>query len=316
MKTKNINRLIDNIPVIIYNKVNTNYKLVKENNYNEIINKNFIKENKKIKGKFKEYLNIFTNILNEDLKNCNFNNFNNNIKELNILEKYSEYKGFIKYASYYTKDNKIEIYNKKIEQSIFHELLHMASTKQINNKLILSGFSIIDFKSLKKYGVFLNEGYTEYLNSKYFGIANTYKTQIEFLKMIEKIIGGDLMQQMYFNADLKGLINELLKYNNTKKEVLEFILNTDIIHKYRFSLSPLKRLKLKRACIKVNEFLINSYNNKLIKEMKNHKSIITESTKFMNDLISIQIDFKSNYYYIREMNNYHEKEINKKKLTL
>ena len=111
------------------------------------------------------------------------------------------------------------------------------------------------------------------------------------------------MQQMYFNADLKGFINELIKYKNTKKEVLEFIINTDIMHECRYSINPLKRLKLKRATIKVNAFLVKTYYVKLLQDNIKYNDIVKELTIFMNDLVDIDIDFKSNYYYMDEVKN-------------
>jgi len=272
----------------------------------------FVNNNKKLKEKFHLYLHDFVSKLNKNLKDCNFENFCNNVKNVKIKEKYSKIKGFFIYASYFTKDNKIALYNKNFENHLSHELLHMASTKKINKKLILCGFGIIDLKKRKKYGMFLNEGYTEYLNSIYFNIGGTYTTQVDFIKMLEKIIGKELMQKMYFNSDLKGLINELIKYKNSKEEVLEFIINTDLIHKYRYSLIPLKRLKLKRATLKVNSFLVKSYYIKLLNENKKSNQIIKELTNFMNELVDIDIDFKSNHYYMEEAKNYYDKEIKMK----
>ena len=318
MNIKNIDELINNdiIPVIIYNELPSNYKTQKQNNNIKITMNEFVENNKQLKHKFHLYVNDFISKLNQDLKNCNLDNFCNNVKNVKIEEKYSKTKGFLKYASYFTKDNKITLYNKNWENNLSHELLHMSSTKKISKELILCGFAIIDFKKLKKYGTFLNEGYTEYMNFKYFNNAEIYETQIGFVKQLEKIIGEYLMQQMYFNADLKGFINELTKYKNTKKEVLEFILNTDIIHKYRYSINPLKGLKLKRACIKVNAFLVKSYYVKLLNENKKYNEIVKEMTDFINELLDIDIDFKSNYYYMDEVKDYYDKEIKKKKLTL
>ena len=314
MKTRNIDKLItsDIIPIIIYNEPKSNYKIQKRNNNIKIRMNEFVNNNKKLKQKFHLYLNDFISKLNKNLKDCNFENFCNNVKNVKIQEKYSKTKGFLKYASYFTKSNRIALYNKNFENHLSHELLHMASTKKINNKLILCGFCIIDFKKLKKYGIFLNEGYTEYLNSIYFNTGGTYTTQIGFIKMLEKIIGEKIMQQMYFNSDLKGLINELEKYKNSKEEVLEFIINTDIIHKYRYSLIPLKRLKLKKATLKVNAFLVKSYYVKLLNENKKSNQVLKELTNYMNELVDIHIDFKTNYYYMEEAKNYYDKEIKTK----
>jgi len=322
MDIKNIDKLINNeiIPVIIYNKLPSNYKIQKQNNNIKIAMNEFVENNKQIKNKYHLYLNEFISKLKKHFKHCNFDNFCNNVTTIKFIEKNSKIKGFLTFASYFTRDNKIEIYNDEDSLYLNHELLHMVSNKKINKKLIITGFGMIDFKKRKKYGIFINEGYTEHLNRKYFYpnaiVGNqipTYRTQVKFVQNIEKIIGEYLMQQMYFNADLKGLINELIKYKNTKEEVLEFIINTDIMHECRFSINPLKRLKLKRAAIKVNAFLVKSYYVKLLNNNLTHKNIVKEMTNFMNDLVDIDIDFKSNYYYMDEVKDYYDKEIKKKK---
>lgn len=315
MNIKNIDKLIKDeiIPVIVYNELPSNYKIQRQNKNIKIAMKEFTENNKKIKQKFHNYLNDFVSKLTKNLNNCNFDNFCKNVKSVKFEEKYSKIKGSHTYGAYFTRKNKIELYNKNFENCLDHELLHMASNKKINNKLILDGFCIIDFKKWKKYGVFLNEGYTEHLSSKYFKSTDVYKTQIGFIKLLEKIIGIELMKKMYFNADLKGLIEELMKYNNTKKEVLEFILNTDIIHKYRCSLTPVNRFKLKRATLKANAFLVKSYYAKLLKEKLTFNKTTIELTKFMNELIDVKVGFKSNYYYMDDARNYYNNVIEKKK---
>ena len=319
MKIKNIDKLINNeiIPVIIYNELPSNYKIQKQNNNIKIAMNEIV--NNKIKEKFHIYLNDFILKLNKNLKDCNFENFYNNAKNLEIEEKYSDNKNYFKTAGYLANTNIIRLYKKNYKEDLNHELLHMASNKIINNNLILNGFSILDYKKFKKFGIFITEGYTEHLNRKYFYpnaiVGNqipTYRTQVKFVQQIEKIIGGYLMQQMYLNADLKGFINELIKYKNTKEEVLEFILNTDIMHECRYSINPLKRLKLKRATIKVNAFLVKSYYVKLLNDNLKYEEIIKEMTNFMNELVDIDVDFESNHYYMEEAKNYYDKEIKMK----
>ena len=320
---KNLLKLINSntIPIIIYNNILDNYKIIKNNNNVNIQTKSFIKENKiikdninkKISNKYYKYIEIFINTLNNSLKHCNFDNLNNNIKDITIIENFSKIIGFLLYASYHVKDNKILLYNKNFSNNLNHELFHMASTKKVNNKLILTGFAIIDSKKRKKYGIFLDEGYTEYLNSKYFSTSDVYNTQKAFIKKIEDIIGSELMEQMYFNGDLKGLIYELMKYSNTLDNVLEFIINTDYIHKNLYTINLLKRIKLKKACESINAFLVKSYYAKI--QNKNYNTKVKELTKYMNELVDIDIDFKSNYYYMNNIRDYYKK-INQKQKKL
>jgi len=315
MQTKKFEKIINNeiIPVIIYNELPNNYKIQKQNNNKKIISKEFKKNNKQIKEKFYLYINKYISILNKNLIHCNLENTTNNIKNIKIEEKYSKRKSFLLNASYYTKDNKIILYNKNhYKKSLSHELLHMSSTKKINDKLYLCGFAIVDFKAKKKYGTFINEGYTEYLNGKYFNNAEVYETQMEFAKQLEKIIGVKLMEEMYFNADLKGLISELMTYKNTKNEVLEFILNTDIIHRFEYPILPLNKLKVKKAALQINAFLIKTYYVKLLKEELSYEEILKQMIIYINELSNINIGYKSNEYYIKETKEYYKKTQKKK----
>jgi len=315
MQTKKYEKIINNeiIPVIIYNELPNNYKIQKQNNNKKIISKEFKKNNKQIKEKFYLYINKYISILNKNLIHCNLENTTNNIINIKIEEKYSKRKSFLLNASYYTKDNKIILYNKNhYKKSLSHELLHMSSTKKINDKLYLCGFAIVDFKAKKKYGTFINEGYTEYLNGKYFNNAEVYETQMEFAKQLEKIIGVKLMEEMYFNADLKGLISELMTYKNTKNEVLEFILNTDIIHRFEYPILPLNKLKVKKAALQINAFLIKTYYVKLLKEELSYEEILKQMIIYINELSNINIGYKSNEYYIKEIKEYYKKTQKKK----
>ncbi len=314
MKISDIDILIENdiIPVIIYNEISDVCKLQKNNNI-KIINEKYTKENLGVKDKFYMCLNNFAFVLN-NLKHCNFENFTNNIKTLNIKEKYSKLIGKIFCASHDPRTNEICLYNKNFEYILYHELLHMASSKKINNELILSGLTIIDLKNRKKYGVFLNEGYTEYIVLKYFNKdMDVYKIQVNFIKQLEKIVGEELMEQMYFNADLKGLINELMKYKNTKEEVIEFISNLDLVHKYMNSLNLIKILKIQKLFIKATAFLVKSYYAKLMNDNLTYKDRIKELNKYMNELVDIDIiGFKSKYDNVEESYKYYSKELKKK----
>ena len=303
--TKILNNNINT--VIKYTDINNNYILCKENFNKNMVNKEFIIENNKIIEKVYKYLNVFSDTLNTKLKHCNFKNLNNNIKTAIILEKKFSVSKYYCCASYLTKKNRIVLYNKNIEENIYHELLHLASTKKINDNLFMSGFTFSDYKNKLKIGSFLDEGYTEYLCSKYFIGGNTYLTQIDFVKVVELIVGKKLMEKMYFNADIVGLINELTKYGNTREEVLEFIINTDIIHLYRFSKSPFKRIKLKKCTISVNNFLVKTYYNKLLQKGIKPKYINMGLNLFVNSLMNIFIGNEFNYNYMNEANEFYRK---------
>lgn len=133
---------------------------------------------------------------------------------------------------YYDRDNKIKLEyyqdrrasKESIKETLIHELLHMASTKELEDGT-LSGFELPYLLGLS-----LNEGYTEYLTEKYFTKGMEYvksnNVDIFFAKGIENIIGPKKMQEFYFNADLNGLINELSQYS-TKEEIIRLIFSID-----------------------------------------------------------------------------------------
>ena len=116
----------------------------------------------------------------------------------------------------YYKDRRIS--KESIEETLIHELIHMASTRTTKDGNI-TGFEIPYYIGLN-----LNEGYTEYITEKYFIKGNAYvksKSMNLFLaKGIENIVGQERMQELFFDANLKGLVDELSKYDkevNIKK---------------------------------------------------------------------------------------------------
>lgn len=273
---KSINKNINSI--IVYNELDKNFILEKNHKNKKIETKTFLKThkilknnlNKKIEEEYRKIINNFFNKLSRKLPHCNFDNLNNNISSLKIRLS----KNYRKYVvgSYYPMRNRIKIREKNDKSTFYHELLHMASRKYINKHCIISGFKYSDFNKNLFFGNFINEGYTEYLNTKYFSINNIcYKSNISIVIILEKIIGKELMEKMYFNADVIGLINELMKYDNTLDSVIEFIINTDYIHKNQYTLNPIKKLKLKSINEKVNVFLVKTYRTKLKRIRENNE---------------------------------------------
>lgn len=205
------------------------YKLTKED-YFDIKNKTYGKEI----IEFKETLFKTFNI--EDL-----NILKSNIKYLDIKEKNSFLKlkcKNITAGKYKPKENKISILKEFKNQALNHELFHMATTiYDEETKKIFSGFMQINLENKKKFGIGLNEGYTDYLTYKYFKNNNfesaslSYKICTFYAEKLEQIIGKEKMQSLYLNADLHGLITILLKYDEIRN-ICEFILALDrIIYK-------------------------------------------------------------------------------------
>ena len=212
-------------------------------------------------------------------------------------------------AGYNVKTNKLFICKKTQLKNLPHELLHMASRKKISDKYYCCGFDITNLKKYKKYGVFINESYTELLNEKYFYESNCYTINKTYANLLEIIIGKELIEKMYFNSDLVGLINELMKYNNSLEEVVKFIINTDIIHENLFKLSIIKRIKLRNALIKTNDFLIKTYYEKVKSYTKNEEDINIAMKLFISVLKTIKIDIGFNDKYLKNIEKYKEKKL-------
>lgn len=174
------------------NKIVSEFYVILSSNFNSnIFNKNI--ENLKIKKRDIKLLDLFAIAAGVPINDGGYDDIKNSIELL--------------VTSNETTDD--------LRSTLMHELLHMASSK--NNEF--TGFSqIINTNyGIKKIGSGLNEGYTEKLNREYFSKVtdfSIYDELIELTTKIENLVGKEKMQELYFNADLYGLFNEIIKYDN------------------------------------------------------------------------------------------------------
>lgn len=189
--------------------------------------------------KYNEIIIKFTKMLEYNFPHCNLSSFYKNMETAEItveinnlirkLYKLLGYKGL-----YFQKNNKILLMRhksmKEYEDTLSHELLHLASFKKVG-KIYFGGFS--QYSKNKKYriGRYLNEGYTEYLNQKYFTKEKTtsYSEVKDFAQCIERIIGTKKMEKLYFDSNLNGLIEELEKYSS-KENIINLIKKIDFYY--------------------------------------------------------------------------------------
>ena len=152
-------------------------------------------------------------------KNFKTVNIDLNKAKLNIIDDNSILDG-----EYNIVENKMNIYNM---DSVYHELLHLASTR-LENNFIFSGFSILNREKQEDVTNYFNEGYTQLLTNRYFeNVSDAYEAQVEIVEEVEKIIGKEKMEELYFKADTDSLINEFEQYEsreNISRENLELIL--------------------------------------------------------------------------------------------
>ncbi|MBR1386733.1 MAG: hypothetical protein IJ568_07880 [Bacilli bacterium] len=274
------------------------------NNFEKyILCRNYDKEEKIIKF-YEENLNkIIKNPYLEHFYNIMINNFNKedlvllnyNIKTLVINYSSLKFESFNAHAKikgiYNSEHNIIKISKDYIDESIYHEFLHMASSYFTKDRIDHSGLSQtrITKNDFINIGSTLNEGYTEVLNKRYFQdelYTSVYPFESFISELIEEIIGKRKMEKMYLSADLNGFINELSKYDD-KENVIDLIKSLDILYcdlpndlKYENLYSIFNTI----VNIAVNE----SYNNdreKLLRILNNiPKKVKTNDCEFNFDV--------------------------------
>ena len=200
----------------------------------------------------------FLEILEKNFKPEDLTFFLRNLQSLDF-KKMKEINGDT--IGYYTpSNNKITLLEGVDSNTIIHELFHMASTYRDNeNDISYSGFH--QRKKDFDFGRGLNEGYTELLANRYSNTdeATCYVYEKKYVTLLEEIIGKDSMQSLYLQANLKGLINELTKYQ-TEENIIQFIQNLDLWEKYQDAEHLKGRMD---NCLKnIETFLIETYLEK------------------------------------------------------
>lgn len=211
---------------------------------------------------YKALTTDFINVITQIIKPQNLTIFYNNINTVLINQgKKNIFNPFI-VAEYDAPKNIVLLGNNHYINSLFHELLHMASTI-FQDGIIYSGLSE------QNIGIGLNEGYTELLAKRYFDKSsnNGYIFETQIAKLLELIIGQEKMESYYFNANLYGLIEELRKYNNFYS-IDKFIANLDSLALREISpgFSDNFVTEASNSLKFIIDFLCNTYVSKLKKE--------------------------------------------------
>ena len=320
-KQNSIEKIVKNLKKIVTEKISiilfyTTKRNIKKHNLNrkkEDVTKVILPEElteeinieNLISQKYSEEILNFTKIIIEKFSKEDLTIFYNNIKNLKVETVPSIAHIFLKDKGVYNiKTNKIFIFEKSADVTIYHELFHMASSKKIENNFF-SGFEI----SVPEYnylpiGEGLTEGYTELLARRYFNTDNqVYEEQVFYAKKLEQIIGKEKMESLYLNADLNGLFNELKEYA-TPKEIVQF--NADIDHTLKFSgiadkkMLPEKIKEQYKTCAKnIYKFLIKCYTKKRFNEIETieKKEIYEEKMiKFIDEFVEYITDFPQGFF--------------------
>ena len=223
------------------------------------------------KGTRKERLNLshiseeakptvkkFVSIFKENFSTKQTAEMISRVNSLKIVEEIGEtvkVQKFISLGSYDNATNQI-LLNKYEDREIpfekwetlMHELLHMASTKETDHGTI-TGLEISGYIGLQ-----LNEGYTEYLAEKYFTkgmkYTNTDDYKVFFAKGIENVVGSKRMEKYYFDANIGELVKDLEKYAK-RKDIFKLLFLIDKIEDPFFTSREIRSIVLEIA--KINE---------------------------------------------------------------
>ncbi len=279
----------------------------------------------KFKNNYNEIIKEFSTIMDNNYPQYK-EQFNRNIKTLEIEEEvYSLFEQILKEAHddiseglYDSTDNKItletnysHVNDETLKSALMHELLHMASRK---NEMF-SGFrqEVIDKQGKHHFiGSMLDEGYTEKLNENEFSKSDgktAYSDIFPIVTGLQRIVGKDNMDKLYFNADLYSLIKYINYYENNLDSVIDLISTIDESYKE-------KRIEKRYEKIdKAKEKICDIYLNKLELQLKLGQLTQDEFDKkvFLN--IESYLDFDMNFTedaVIEETDNYyaiHDKDI-------
>lgn len=268
----------------------------------------------------------FTKLLIDKFREEDLILFYNNVNELVIKNKNYKLENFILTTStdgkYNTKKNEITINNNSHFLTIYHELFHMASSFY-NEILECSGFNYYNKKLKVGYGHGLNEGYTQTLTERYFGKVEDgvqiYFFESNVAQRLEEIIGQEKMESLYLSANLRGLIDELKKYES-EENIMKFICHLDFVNSHfdinkRMSLT--KKKMLSESFKYISRFLLICYTKKINNEIKNNcctnEDGINNIVKFTNKVGS---QIHSNKYSFELLNNEDIGEIFKNNLNM
>ena len=252
-----------------------------------------------------KFIESFEKTLKEKLPNINLSFFYSNVNIVTINEIDETYDMNEKInPAYFQVDYTDKIldcrinYIKGKNDHLSHEALHLSTSTVIDNKYYV-GFKQSLTLNQKEctIGKGLNETYTSILDIRYFKNNTnddeepTYMVSRHLVRKLEEIIGQNTMEELYFNADLKGLINELEKYN-TLDNIIAFIVILDDINWYYTHFNEFDKENknnviffLKIAYKYIGDFLVSTYINKINDEIQNNNADSKELAKKLKKFI-------------------------------
>ena len=243
--------------------------------------------------KYSESILKFINVFIDNFPKENLINFYNNINSLKVQSK-NIYSKTGDMGLYVIKKNLIYLDDNISDVVIFHELFHMASSLY-RNGVYYSGFSQA-VKNKGAIGKGLNEGYTELLTQRYFNVnSSAYLSHVIIAERIEKIIGKEKMENLYFNSNLYGLINEFKQYS-TEEDFINFLFNMDFCLKiFDLNIQPFEEKIICSLFTSIYKFLVVCYAKKRYSEVKRDSEIAKNMKSFVDDFLDFLVSLPQAY---------------------
>ena len=280
----------------------------------EILNKNIC---------LRKSLGPFTKVLYDVEKSIPFNlryNFYNNLSTLKVqlnLDKTKILKNFYSLGIYDAKENKIIIdsyaikkflkknninviyFNKYINLFLYHEVMHMASSKKDGN-IYYSGFDKYPVNITELYSRSLTEGYAEYLACSYYNINNNfYYIDMKITNMLMCILGNDVIAYSYYNTLGVALLIQKLKEICPNEDINKLFKNINYRYSERFNEDNVYFIPL------IQNILVNIFIAKINNDSINgitYEELMPFINFFKESLITYS-GLKNNYSHFRNLPN-------------
>lgn len=285
----------------------------------EILNKNIC---------LRKSLGPFTKVLYDVEKSIPFNlryNFYNNLSTLKVqlnLDKTKILKNFYSFGIYDANENKIIIdsyaikkflkknninviyFNKYINLFLYHELMHMASSKKDGN-IYYSGFDKYPVNITELYSRSLTEGYAEYLACSYYNINNNfinnnfYYIDMKITNMLMCILGNDVIAYSYYNTLGVALLIQKLKEICPNEDINKLFKNINYRYSERFNEDNVYFIPL------IQNILVNIFIAKINNDSINgitYEELMPFINFFKESLITYS-GLKNNYSHFRNLPN-------------
>lgn len=227
-------------------------------------------------------------------KNVDFSRLYNNWNK-DMIEIVDKFKEKDKNGEYRHDLTRVFVERSSISTSLYHELLHFASSLSKGNIYSLGFYQSLKSDKFSEavtrtIGKGLNEGYTTLLARRYFENANNSYQLLQVLaSSVEDIVGIEKMENMYFRGALDELIMELSKYASSL-DVITLLRKIDHIHYAIYSSSrvipSLFTPSKYRECVIL---LAKMYRNKIKSKLDNCLANFGDLKETLNEIVGLNV---------------------------